>query len=375
MPDNLNSIALNQYSARFTTTVLNEVYRSQDVVTGAGLLKLTPVRQVNLGILNRLFEEWKNNAQAFRSPYFDFSHEEVKSALEEFMNTASQHIAVKRADLEPLLTASVKESLKLLLTPANYFEEKIRAVPDVEFTHERAEQLLKYTHMHRGIAEALLGRLTDSGSDSVYQTQAVSWLYEFKDNPDLVDDTEEHLAQFAEIFPINLSEIKIQEPGRASTLPPQPARHESFFDSAFNQPEPAPAKPVAPPRAEPASAVISEIVAKSNAQQQTTERDSLNNRFKVDLPKPADDKSYGSVPLRVENIAGSIPLGQRFMFVNQLFDRNSEHFDKAIYELDRVKSFEEAENLIWHRYASKYAWDVNGEAVTALLAIVKRKFA
>ncbi|MNY70689.1 hypothetical protein D3C86_2088730 [compost metagenome] len=63
------------------------------------------------------------------------------------------------------------------------------------------------------------------------------------------------------------------------------------------------------------------------------------------------------------------------MFVNQLFDRNSEHFDKAIYELDRVKSFEEAENLIWHRYASKYAWDVNGEAVTALLAIVKRKFA
>jgi hypothetical protein len=62
------------------------------------------------------------------------------------------------------------------------------------------------------------------------------------------------------------------------------------------------------------------------------------------------------------------------MFVNQLFSKNSEHFDKAIYELDLVKSYEEAENLIWHRYASKYAWDVNGEAVQALLAIVKRKF-
>ncbi|ACT95599.1 hypothetical protein [Dyadobacter fermentans] len=370
MPDNLNSIALNQYSARFTTTVLNDVYRSQDVVTGAGLLKLTPVRQVNLGILNRLFEEWKNNAEAFRSPYFDFSNEEVKSALEEFMNTASQHIAVKRADLEPLLSESVKESLKLLLTPANYFEDKIRAVADAEFTHAKAEQLLKYTHIHRGIADALLGRLTDSGSDSVYQTQAVSWLYEFKDNADLIDDVDQHLLQFSEIFPINISELRIQESGKAGQ---QAHKHESFFDSAFSQLEPSTARPVAP-RAEPASAVISEIVAKANAQP-TPEKDSLNNRFKVDLPKPSDDQSYGSVPVRVENIAGSIPLGQRFMFVNQLFDRNSEHFDKAIYELDRVKSFEEAENLIWHRYASKYAWDVNGEAVTALLAIVKRKFA
>ncbi len=368
MPDNLNSIALNQYSARFTTTVLNEVYRSQDVITGAGLLKLTPVRQVNLGILNRLFEEWKSNAEAFRSPYFDFSNDEVKSALEEFMNTASQHIAVRRADLEPLLSESVKESLTLLLAPAAYFEGKIRAVADAEFTHAKAEQLVKYTHIHRGIAEALLARLTDSGSDSVYQTQAVSWLYEFKDNADLIDDTEEHLLQLSEIFPVNLSELKIEDSSKSVQ---HTHKHESFFDSAFSALEPSTARPAAP-RAEPASAVISEIVAKANA---GGERDSLNNRFKVELPKPSDDKAYGSVPLKVDNIAGSIPLGQRFMFVNQLFDRNSEHFDKAIYELDRVKSFEEAENLIWHRYASKYAWDVNGEAVTALLAIVKRKFA
>ncbi|MHA4736606.1 hypothetical protein [Dyadobacter sp. MSC1_007] len=368
MPDNLNSIALNQYSARFTTTVLNEAYRSQDVITGAGLLKLTPVRQVNLGILNRLFEEWKSNAEAFRSPYFDFSNEEVKSALEEFMNIASQHIAVKRSDLEPLLSDSVKDALKLLLTPAIYFEDKIRANSDAEFTHEKAEQLVKYTHIHRGIAEAMLGRLTDSGSNSVYQTQAVSWLYEFKDNADLVDNADEHLLQFSEIFPINLAEFKIQEAGKVQQ---GGARHESFFDSALSQLEPMNAPRPSAPRAEPASAVIGEIVAKANS----GERESLNNRFKVEIPQPSDDKAYGTVPMRVETIAGSIPLGQRFMFVNQLFDRNSEHFDKAVYELDRVKSFEEAENLIWHRYASKYAWDVNGEAVTALLAIVKRKFA
>ncbi|NIJ51364.1 hypothetical protein [Dyadobacter arcticus] len=368
MPDNLNIIALNQYAVRFTTTVLNEVYQSQNFVNGGGLLKLTPVRQVNLGILNRLFEEWKSNAEAFKSPYFDFSNEDVKKALEDFMNTASQHISVKRADLEPLLTESVKESLKLLLTPAAYFEDKIRVNADAEFTHEKAEQLVKYTHIHRGMAEAMLGRLTDSGSNSVYQTQAVSWLYELKDNSDLIDDIEMHLVQFSEVFPVNLNELKTVEAAR--NTPNARNESKSFFDSAFTDLEPATPKS-GPPRAEPASAILSEIVSKTNA----SEKESLNNRFKVEIAKPSHDKSYGSVPVKVESIASSIPLGQRFMFVNQLFNRNSEHFDKAVYELDTVKSFEEAENLIWHRYASKYAWDVNGEAVTALLAIVKRKFA
>jgi hypothetical protein len=369
MPDNLNINALNQYAARFTTTVLNEVYRTQDTITGAGLLKLTPVRQVNLGILNRLFEEWKNNAETFRSPYFDYANEEVREALEAFMNTASQHIAVKRNDLEPLLTDSVKDALRLVFTPITYFEEKIRAVTDSEFTHEKAEQLVKYTHIHKGIAEAMLGRLTDSGSNSVYQTQAVSWLYEIKANPDLLDDTEPYLLQFSDIFPLNINELRPKEAGKPVQANVK-NESKSFFDSALNELEPSSVKPV-PSRAEPASAVISDIVSKTN----TSERDSLNNRFKVDLPKPSEDKSYGNVPVKVESIAGSIPLGQRFMFVNQLFNKNSEHFDKAVYELDMVKSFEEAQNLIWHRYASKYAWDVNGEAVSALLAIVKRKFA
>jgi hypothetical protein len=269
MPDNLNINALNQYAARFTTTVLNEVYRTQDTITGAGLLKLTPVRQVNLGILNRLFEEWKNNAETFRSPYFDYANEEVREALEAFMNTASQHIAVKRNDLEPLLTDSVKDALRLVFTPITYFEEKIRAVTDSEFTHEKAEQLVKYTHIHKGIAEAMLGRLTDSGSNSVYQTQAVSWLYEIKANPDLLDDTEPYLLQFSDIFPLNINELRPKEAGKPVQANVK-NESKSFFDSALNELEPSSVKPV-PSRAEPASAVISDIVSKTN----TSERDSL----------------------------------------------------------------------------------------------------
>ncbi|QRR02260.1 hypothetical protein [Dyadobacter sandarakinus] len=369
MPDILNSNALNQYATRFTTTVLNEVYRSDDIVTGAGLLKLTPVRQVNLGILNRLFEEWKQNAEAFRSVYFDFSNEEVKEALQAFMNTASQHIAVRRSDLEPLLSASVKESLVLLLTPQQYFEEKIRS-GDVEFTTGSAEQLVKYTHIHKPMAEALLARLSDSGSDAVYQTQAVGWVYELKNNPELLDDTETILIEFSDIFPVNLAEIQGTEAGK-SVPPVEKQESKSFFDSAFSEADAVAAPPVNKFRTEAGTAVASEVPPRAN----TYERDTLNSRFKVELPKAKEEDAYAKVPMRVENLASAIPLGQRFMFINQLFNKNTEHFDKAIYELDAVKSYEEAQNLIWHRYASKYAWDVNGEAVTTLLSFVKRKFA
>jgi len=371
MPNSLNPIALNQYAARFSTTVLNEVYRSQDIVTGAQLLKLTPVRQVNLGMLNRLFEQWKSNAESFRSVFFDFDNEEVKEALQAFMNTASQHIAVKRSDLEPIFQDSVKDALKLLFTPEVYFEEKIRVPADSEFNQEKAEQLVKYTHIHRAMGEALLEKLVESGSDSVYQTQAISWVYEIKNNPNLLDDKDPYLVQFSEIFPLNLSELLPKEDQRAAVSAKPESK--SFFDAAFGESEaakPVPAPVSVPQRAEPGVAVLSEIVAKTNS----TERESLNNRFKVNMPEAGEDKSYGTVPVKVESIAASIPLGQRFMFVNQLFSKNSEHFEKAIYELDMVKSYEEAQNLIWHRYASKYAWDVNGEAVTSLLNIVKRKF-
>ena len=369
MPNSLNSNALNQYASRFTATVLNEVYRNQAVVKGSELLKITPVRQVNLGILNRLFDQWKNNALAFRSIYFDFESEEVKEALQAFMNTVSQNIAVKRSDLEPLLLDSVKDAVTLIYTPEVYFEEKLRAMPESVFTQEKAEQLIKYTQIHSGIAKALAQRLADSDADSVYMTQVIGWLYELKSNTELLDDVKPYIDQFSEVLLLDSSELQPVNP--VSSFAQSRQEPKSFFDSALSEIDiPKPVQAPAPQRTEPSIAVLSDIVAKTNS----SERESLNNRFKVDVPKAAEENRYSNVQVKVESIAGSIPLGQRFMFVNQLFSKNSEHFDKAIYELDLVKSYEEAENLIWHRYASKYAWDVNGEAVQALLAIVKRKF-
>lgn len=370
MSVNLNINKLNQYADRFSARVLNETYESRTTIGGADLLKVTPVRQVNLGILNRLFEQWKNNALAFRSVYFDFENEEVKHALEAFMNVASQHISVKRVDLEPLLKQSVRDALTLLYNPEGYFEEKLKSLPEAVYTTENASELVKYTHIHQRIAKGLEARLVDSGTDSVSVARAANWLQDLVNDSALLDSKEVFEQQFSDLVSLSEAELCVAAPEPAVSLGVKKEEPKSFFDSALSEIENI--KTVAPSYQR--SAGQTSVLNSPEQAAGTAEKESLNNRFKVEIPQPSEDKSYGSVGVKVESIAGSIPLGQRFMFVNQLFSRNSEHFEKAIYELDAVKSFAEAEDLIWHRYASKYAWDVNGEAVSALLSIVKRKF-
>ena len=370
MSGNLNINKLNLYTDRFVTKVLDETYKSREAIGGSDLLKITPVRQVNLGILNRLFEQWKNNALAFRSVYFDFGNQDVKHALEMFMNIASQHISVKRVDLEPLLRQSVSDAISLLYNPAYYFEEKLKSMPEAIYNIEKAEELVKYTSIHQGVAKALEVKLIECETDSVSVARAANWLLDLVSDSALLDDKSIFEQQFSEIILLDSIEmiLPVVEPVAIKLSKKDEPR--SFFDSALSEIESIRTAPTNSQRATPADAIISEIVSNGNS----AEKESLNNRFKVDIPKPTEDKSYGNVQVKVESIASSIPLGQRFMFVNQLFSKNSEHFEKAIYELDTVKSYAEAEDLIWHRYASKHAWDVNGEAVSALLAIVKRKF-
>ena len=373
MSNTLNQAALKQYVARFTATVLTDFFSNKSTISGPEILTLTPLKQVNLGVISRLFDQWKADASAFRSPYFDFEDEEVKKALESFMNTVSQHIAVKRADLEPLLSESVQDALVLLLSPAAYFDARLRLLPDFVFTTEQAQKLVKYTHIHSGVAKALSLRLTDSGSKFVYANQAIRWATEILSNGAVLDDKEPYLRQFSEVLDLDPTTI-VKEMNKTPAAPeppkvPQAApEKKSFFETALAE-NTAPSVTPAPPKPEPAVALPT-----PPAKVPSPEGESLNNRYKVDIPPVAEETLYGRVQVRVESIASSIALGQRFMFVNQLFGGSTEAFEDSIRELDRAANFDEARDLMSYKFASKYLWDMSSDAVADLLAIVKRRF-
>ncbi len=383
MPGTLNQPALKQYAADFTEKILADFYSNKSITDGQEILTLTPVRQVNLGIVSRIFDQWKADALAFRSPYFDFEREEVKGSLQEFMNTVSRHIAVGREDLRPLLLEATEEALRLLLAPADFFEQKLRALPNFTFDKNNAQNLAKYTHIHAGVAKNLGLRLSDSGSDFVYVNQALNWLGEITNSGASLDDPATYIEQFSLVLPLEVDDI-LKDSGRST--PPTPAvadvppapENKSFFDTALESPRDNTAvespKPVAVQPELVSTTVDIERESTSDARPTSTGVNSLNSRFKVDVPTTTDATNYGSVSSKVDSIVGSVSVGQRFMFVNQLFDNDSDVFEEALRELDRAATFADAKDLMTHKFGRRYNWKLDSDAVRDLTALVKRKF-
>ncbi len=371
MPGKLNQTALKDYSDQFTSKVLADFYQTRTVINGQQLLTLTPSRQVNLGIINRLFDQWKGDAQAFRSPYFDFENEEVVGAMQEFMNTVSRHIAIKRNDLQPLLLESTTQALLLLLAPGEYFENRLRSLPNFTFDVGTSRTLTKYTHIHAAVAKTLALRLTDSGSDFVFVNQALNWLSEIVNGGASLDEITPYVKEFSSVVAMDVVSIAPEATPRSTPAIPstQQFENKSFFDTDLSD---APAPAVQPVPSDSRSVSPLPTVHTSHMLVTTVESASLNNHYKVD--KPLEETTYGNIAVKVDSILKSIALGHRFMFVNQLFDRNSDAFDEAMRELDQADDYDEAKALISDKFAAQYSWDMKSEAVGDLLAIVKRKF-
>lgn len=392
MPGTLNNTALKQYASDFAAQVLGDQVGEHTPFSGQDLLTLTPVRQVNLSVVSQIFEQWKADAEAFRSPYFDFGDAGVKQALQEFMNTVSRHISLRPDDLRPLLTDASEDALRLLLSPEAYFEQKLRDMPDFTFTTENARELTKYTHIHAGVAKALMLRLTDNGTDFVYVNQALNWLAEIMTGGTSLDSIAPYAEQFSSVKPLDLSMLSDSDYSNPEAAEPEPAEvetpvtevatSESFFDTVLDNENPAP-EPA--PRVEPVvevahvsitreSALSAPATSTGDSSGAYSRTDSINNRFKVELPEPVREFAYGTVSTKVNTIMGSIALGQRFMFVNQLFDKNSDAFDQAIHQLDRANNLEEARKYLLDKLAPEYKWDTKSAAVADLMAIVQRKY-
>ena len=99
----LDLSAIEKYGQQYAAKVCDDFFNRTATINGQQILKLSNVAQVNMFVVSDLFERWKADSEAFKSPYFNFEHEDVKAALKTFMNTASQNIMVKREDFEQML--------------------------------------------------------------------------------------------------------------------------------------------------------------------------------------------------------------------------------------------------------------------------------
>jgi hypothetical protein len=402
MSNKFNASSLTEYCKSYARKVSGDFFAHHSVVSGQELLKLSAVGQINLFIISNLSDKWRTDAERFRSPFFDFEHPDVRQAMQIFMNTVSQHISVRRENLEPLLADATRRTLILLFDPRYYFDEALRNQPDFSLTAGAAHQLTRYTQINKFVPAAIEERM--KGKSAVYVNQALNWLDE------ILMQRGRELEKPEKYIPL-FSEKQLLDPGiilRKSSYdftPPQPVPivNRSFFDTEVENTV-IPVVPTTPPpfssngsvNGTPPAATDSDATVETHflsdsgssaepvapsmqPSQATTQLKEISTKEispKTDA-EPTGPVTIGETFYRapIESISKSISLNQKFMFINQLFNGNAASYNEAIEELNRATSYDQARDLVSYRYAAQYLWDMSSDEVAMLIDILKRRFA
>lgn len=375
----LDLSAIEKYAQQYAAKVCDDFFNRTATINGQQILKLSNVAQVNMFVVSDLFERWKADTETFKSPYFNFEHEDVKAVLQTFMNMASQHIMVKREDFEPMLSKAVKKTLVLLLDPSKHFDDYVRDSPDFMFTKDRLAQLTKYTKINGQVAKAMTDKMAEE--PKVYVTTALGWLSEIDGKGDF-ENPDKYLEMLSVTVPLHknnfvkLTAKKVIEDNSAMKM------QQSFFDidpdDEDMDDEDAPLPTVA------------QVQAKFEAERplkntKLSGLDRLNDTFTDDLPTVNDLLKKEIIGTRtplsdlafsrpIKSIVDGISLNQKFVFIGRLFDGDINSYNKAVEELDNCLNFSEAKSLMNKALAPKYNWIMAAEEANDFLEVVGRKF-
>lgn len=339
MESKLNLKAVQEYSTAFAVAVADHAFASQDKVTGKEILVLTPVKQVNLFIINELLNKWRTETQKVRSPYFDFEAPEVEEALLEFMNTLSQHIAVDREHLFPLLESATQNTLLLLLDPL-YFYLQVLSNVQYGLTQENVKELFKYIRINRSFPDLLLQHLQQEGKDEVHASYAL-WLLE---------ERAEQISHSREDKSTLLSEFSKIKPVGEHSFSLQPASSPSATSFNEKKEDNKGAKSV---KVEEGPKTLNDYL---NAKTPGASLADIHQKKKID------------------NFRNHISVNQRYMFIRELFGNNQEEYSRALKELEQHQTYVDAFNYLRHEYAGKYRWRMDSEEVVEFLEIISKRY-
>lgn len=405
MSNKFNSNALNEYSKSYARRVAADFYHAHPTISGKQILNLTPIQQVNLFVVSSLFDKWKGEVEKFRSPYFDFTNPEVEEALRSFMNVVSQHIAVRREHLEPLLADATRRTLIALFDPRAYYDDLLRNQPDFTLTADNLKHISRYTQVNKLIPQALEQKM--NGRPFVYVNQALGYLDEIlTQRGHELERPEKYVELFGEKVAMDLSTLL-----RGQVLDTMVPSAKSFFDLDEEAPRqspvlvpPPPPTPVAPPQPALTQVAPSNVPAgppPSDDDVHTSGPVALNggdyvadptapsnqpNVLSTNAPAPTLSTSVAasgtegvatlgdSLQKASGSIAKSISLNQKFRFINQLFNGSADAYNEAIAELDQLTNYGQALDLISYRYANQFMWNMESDEVSELVEILKRRF-
>lgn len=331
--------SVEKYSEEFSDIILKNFFVNKEHINGQEILEVTPVRQVNLFIIKSLLFQWKKESEKLKSEYFDFSNEEVQKALSAFMNTVSRHILVDQQNFRPLLAAATFESILLIFFPYVYYTNLIHNWHEHRLHLKDLRQINKYIKVNGSLMNSLITELEAKNQGSIDKDEALALLNKIVEHSELSPaDTDVYEQQFREVLNFELNAFLTNGEGDKEDKANVSTSSESVV----------PEEPSEPAGEDEAFPTIHE---KLQEKDRTTLAD-IHERQKI------------------ERISKYISINQKFMFINQLFDKDWGKFEKAISFLDETNDKEEIS-----RYLDENApnWRDEGEEAEEFRLVLEKK--
>ncbi|RSK32363.1 hypothetical protein [Hymenobacter metallilatus] len=396
-----------QYGRLLAALLCDQYFGARPTATldGPAVLRFTPIRQVNLFVVQQLLNKWTAEMAQLRSPYFDFEDADVRLALTQFMNVLSRRIKISRPAFEPLLADAITDTLTGCLDPTETFARKLLGEP-ASYAPEKLREGLRYLDTNKSLFEEFLNGLP-AGQEQDRDYLVSRFRLHQESCPEQVQPVLAMVEQFNVLLPLTEQELhETEEPAAAEAAPaaaapkpapapapapeapvtapvapatpavtvptaapaaPEPLPQPAEPAVAAAAPAPAPETPVAPVQPTASAPVSVPLYEKLKAEQPAAP--SLSETLRQDRAGTLADKAP-----KVESLREAISINQRFGFINELFNGENMEYHAAIQHLDTLPSAELAKRYITEDLSTKYQWVRKDEHINKLIKLIDRKF-
>ncbi|MFD2784823.1 hypothetical protein [Hymenobacter rubripertinctus] len=371
-----------QYGRLLAALLCDQYFGARPTTTldGPAVLRFTPIRQVNLFVVQQLLSKWTAEMAQLRSTYFDFEDADVRQALTQFMNVLSRRIRLSRPAYEPLLAQAITDTLAGALDPADTLAGKLLGEAGPR-TPEQLGEALRYLDTNKAVFESFLATLP-AGQEQTRDYLVSRFRMHQESARQTLEPVAPLVAQFNELLPLTEQELHDGAPAepekpKTEPIPPAPAPTAPAPVAAPAPPVPAPV-PVAAPAPKPAPIAAPQPVAESEPAgavplyaklKAEHAAPSLSETLRQDRGATLAEKSP-----KVETLREAISINQRFSFINELFGGENMQYHAAIQHLDTLPDAETARQYVSENLAAQYQWVRKEEHINKLLRLIDRKF-
>ncbi len=334
MDNNLNRAGITNYSKRYASRVMDSFFKSKDKIRGEDIKHLVDIQQINLFVIKNLFEEWQKETDKLKSPYFDYSSQQVTEAMATFMNVLSRNISIDKKAFEPLLVRAVEESVLLIFSPYDFYTH-LTEHSNGEMTLENLRRTLKYVKVNKNLLENLIKNMEAQKLDKVNENTYAELLNNVFQN---IQASPDDIGVYFD----NFSRIELLKEGDIYGTPKEIAEE---------------------------GPVISKVEPSSEAESvkgKKEEAPSINEKHSKSAPTLADIHESK----KIDNLKSHLSINQRFMFQKVLFDGDENAFNEALDFLDNCNSKESA---MKHIYATYPHWNVESEEFEEFVELLEKR--